>query len=110
MRLQAGGSAQLWVSPSWGGSALPLPCMDTRTPTLGPHRTQPFPTFPQHWLRQAPAPEASEVPGRCWSHSTKGEKSTPAPALLQELNLSLTQPIPTSKPSSEPPRMDPNLL
>lgn len=92
--------------------ALPF-CSHARTqghPPWGPHRTQPFPTFPHHWLRQALAPGTSEIPGRCWPHSTKGEKARPAPTLLQRLKLSLTLLISTSKPSSEPLRMKPSIF
>lgn len=96
------------VSPRW---ALPLHshAWTRGHPPWGPHRTRPFPTFPHRWLGQAPAPGASEVPGRCWPHSTKGEKASPAPALLQ-LGAVPSPAHPTSKPSSEPLRMDPNVF
>lgn len=69
----------LGLSLSFPDRLCPLaPTHGHRIPTL----TQPLPTFLHHWLRQAPAPGASEILGWYWHHSTKGVKARLAPAVL----------------------------
>lgn len=94
-----------------GGLCLCTPCMDTRTPTLGSSQDSALPHLSPSLARTGSSPWGIRGPGKVLAPQHQGGESQPGLSFAAAGSCPQPSPShPTSKPSSESLRMDPNVF